>query len=148
MKYNINSPAQRRALFFCFEQFDKPISNKKAIQLSHKNNIFIQPYQHLPKACCLNHMGWCIGTPNIIHSTPFGQSRFQIDLCFLFPIQKIMLFSMNLSMFFAYPTKSPGNKSLNVSGFHSNSLPQGFPKSLKVGSWWGFCGIAMALPFF
>ncbi len=37
----------------------------------------------------------------------------------------------------AYPTKSPGNKSLNFSGFLKTSLPQGFPKSLKVGSWWG-----------
>ncbi len=36
-----------------------------------------------------------------------------------------------------YPTKSPGNKSLNFSGFLSNSLPQGFPKSLKVWPWWG-----------
>jgi len=31
----------------------------------------------------------------------------------------------------SYPTKSPGNKSFKI------VFPRGFPKSLKVGSWWG-----------
>ncbi len=26
--------------------------------------------------CCLNPKGWCIGTPNIIHSAHVGRSRF------------------------------------------------------------------------